>query len=168
MLNAFSPSIINQGANTNPNHESYNRCQLTIPENGENIGSLYTGFKASFPLRESFGEFQRCLSFDDKFYALKSSVFKDVGGFDSNYFDYLYYLDDYFARCRQELDSHAVFTNETAVKHEVRDDKPDDSMALNNNSKIQFFRDTWKGNQYITAKSMRGEPLKVEEIRVSQ
>ena len=148
--------------------DSFISYGLRTTDNGENLGSLYTGFKASFPLRESFGEFQRCLSFDDKFYALKSSVFKDVGGFDSNYFDYLYYLDDYFARCRQKLDSHAVFTNETAVKHEVRDDKPDDSMALNNNSKIQFFRDTWKGNQYITAQSMRGEPIKVEEIRVSQ
>tara|TARA_R110002020_G_scaffold208552_2_gene414382 strand:+ start:571 stop:7656 length:7086 start_codon:yes stop_codon:yes gene_type:complete len=37
---AFAPSIINQGANTNPNHGAYNRCQLTIPENGENIGSI--------------------------------------------------------------------------------------------------------------------------------
>tara|TARA_B100000427_G_scaffold80220_1_gene65477 strand:- start:5648 stop:6523 length:876 start_codon:yes stop_codon:yes gene_type:complete len=130
------------------------------------IASLYTGFKASFPLRESFGEFQRCISFDDKFYALNVSAFKKVGGFKKEYFDYSYYLDDYFARCREKLGLHAVFTNETAVKHELRDDKPEGSTAYNNTDKVQFFSDNWSGSEYISGQCLRGEPLRKEEIRI--
>ena len=131
------------------------------------LSTTHGGFKASYPLREVFGEFQRCMSFDDKFYALKTSVFRNVNGFNSKFFDYMYYLDDYFARCRKELDWHAVFTNETAVKHEVRSDKPENSLAISNGDKVQLFNDIWGGTSYITMESVRGEITSQQDIRLN-
>ena len=127
--------------------------------------TIYRGFKSNFPLESMLGQYERVLSFDDKFYGLKSSVFKEMGGFDDKFVDYQYYLDDYFCRCRKELNKHAIFTNETAVKHGVVRDKPEGSLVFNQ-EKHMVFNDTWLKSPYVQTASLREEIIREEELRM--
>ena len=111
------------------------------------------------------GQYERVISFDDKFYGLKVSVFKELGGFSERFMDYQYYLDDYFCKCRKYLNTHAIFTNETAVKHGVIRDKSEGSFSFNQDRHIEF-NDVWIRTPYVHTESLREGIIKEEELRV--
>lgn len=117
------------------------------------------GFKASFPLRDSFESWTRCLSVEDKFFAINVDFFKEIGGFEESFHEYYFYLDDYFANCRKNMGRHVVFTNETAVVHHLKteNERPDGSYVLKGDQKKLFNKFCGK---WMASKSMRRESLR--------
>ena len=66
-----------------------------------------------------------------------------------------------------DLGLHCIFTNQTAVKHEVRESKPEGSKAFNNNEKYQLFYDNWSGNEFMNSKCLRDSVYDSNDIRLN-
>ena len=125
----------------------------------DGLKSEKIGFKASFPLRDSFDSWTRCLSIEDKFFAINVDIFKKVGGFEEEFHEYYYYLDDYFATCRKTMGRHVVFTNETAVMHHIKTERPEGSYVLKGDQRKMFkrFCGKWMASRIMRRESLRSD-----------